>query len=387
MAVTKQKQNPLYFNLLVAIGALVACFVFIEICFYSYDGYLELLYSEKDNVSMLHEADPLLGWRKRANTTGFFASKRNKYRNVININSHGLRDEEYDYAKAPGTKRILLLGDSVTVGYEVDKQSLIDTQLEALLANQGKYEVINAGTRAYGGDQSLLYLMTEGYRYAPDVIIYVAVLNDPLENITIHQRGRKAKPYFLAEETGELVLQGVPVPDVSPDSEWVLATPEAQAFYTGAFQGPLEDKAVSLRSFVKRLLVKSRFFSWIRQRLAMGVANRTGRASVPAAVEAQEVSITSRLITEMREYSESIGAHFMVYETTAGEGRRPGKTTVIERAAGDAGALYFNSFDAFFEESGGTKKFCFKHDGHWNARGHAFAAREIYKYLREREWA
>src|SRR5215510_907252 len=76
------------------------------------------------------------------------------------INSHGLRDREYDYAKPPGTFRILALGDSYTEGLQFDLEQIWPKMLERRLNTRGggfKYEVINAGRSGMGTGIEYLY--------------------------------------------------------------------------------------------------------------------------------------------------------------------------------------------------------------------------------------
>src|SRR5258705_13430126 len=51
----------------------------------------------------------------------------------ISINSHGMRDREYDAHEPPGSLRILALGDSWTFGAGLEVQDTWPKQLEVLL--------------------------------------------------------------------------------------------------------------------------------------------------------------------------------------------------------------------------------------------------------------
>jgi len=146
----------------------------------------------------LWEYDQILGWKKRPNIKTHFKNSEKGLDTLVETNSRGLRDYEYAYDKKPNTKRILLLGDSFIVGLEVAKENLIDTKLEKYLKRLGKFEVINAGTRGYGTDQSYLYLINEGYKYHPGIVIYTFVANDPEDNVTVHNiNNRFEKPFFI----------------------------------------------------------------------------------------------------------------------------------------------------------------------------------------------
>ncbi len=101
-------------------------------------------------------------------------------RNRVELNSHGLRDEEVPYPKPPGERRILVLGDSVTFGWGVSQGETFSDRMEPLLrARTGeRWQVVNAGVNGYNSEQEAIYLQTEGMRYKPDIVLLVYVHND-----------------------------------------------------------------------------------------------------------------------------------------------------------------------------------------------------------------
>ena len=92
------------------------------------------------------------------------------------INSKGLRDYEHSYEKQENTLRILIMGDSVTMGYAVDFNDTYPKQLEKLLKNN--VEVLNFGIMGYNTWHEFELLKEEGIKYKPDMIIFGYVLND-----------------------------------------------------------------------------------------------------------------------------------------------------------------------------------------------------------------
>ncbi|UCG61151.1 MAG: SGNH/GDSL hydrolase family protein [Candidatus Zixiibacteriota bacterium] len=128
------------------------------------------------------------------------------------INAKGLRGPEFAYAKNPGEKRILILGDSFAEGYSVAFDSLFSEVLRRTMVSHGceGATVINAGTGGYATDQEYLYFVHEGFRYHPDLTILLVYSNDITDNVQDrHWRG--FKPYFKLEN-GKLTLANVPVP-------------------------------------------------------------------------------------------------------------------------------------------------------------------------------
>ncbi|MDP3041912.1 MAG: SGNH/GDSL hydrolase family protein [Candidatus Omnitrophota bacterium] len=115
----------------------------------------------------------------------FHENKPNSYlKNIygvdIKINSKGLRDYEYDYSKPSGVYRILVLGDSLTLGWGVPFEYTYPKYLEKMLNETGniKYQVINAGVGNYNLQSEVMFLKKEGLKYNPDMIILGYFVND-----------------------------------------------------------------------------------------------------------------------------------------------------------------------------------------------------------------
>jgi lysophospholipase L1-like esterase len=101
------------------------------------------------------------------------------------INQEGLRDDrEFRHEKPPGTKRIVSLGDSFTIGYEVDVEQTFSRVLERELTKSGyRVEVLNAGVSGYSNAEALLYLERELLKYGPDVVVVSFFANDLVDNV------------------------------------------------------------------------------------------------------------------------------------------------------------------------------------------------------------
>lgn len=96
-------------------------------------------------------------------------------------NSLGLRDREHTYQKS-GTFRIVLLGDSFVEAQQVRLEDCLAQRLEAHWKNKN-VEVVNLGVSGYGTIQEYLYLVEEGLRYEPDLILLgFYAMNDVEDN-------------------------------------------------------------------------------------------------------------------------------------------------------------------------------------------------------------
>ena len=100
----------------------------------------------------------------------------------VDINSRGLRSDEFDVTKPDNTYRILNIGDSVAFGWGVDQEETYGYQLVNLLNQQDKsrnYEVINAGVPGLNLTTEKNFLLQEGLSYKPDLVLLdLTVAND-----------------------------------------------------------------------------------------------------------------------------------------------------------------------------------------------------------------
>ncbi len=104
---------------------------------------------------------------------------------TFRINAQGMRDDrDFAYAKPLGVKRIVSLGDSFTIGYEVDVDRTFSSVLERELRAAGhRVEVLNAGVSGFSNAEELLYLERELIRYAPDLVLVSFYGNDFVDNV------------------------------------------------------------------------------------------------------------------------------------------------------------------------------------------------------------
>jgi len=111
---------------------------------------------------------------------GYVFKENHREGDNVYTNSHGQRDIERTYAKPPGRKRILVLGDSVVAGTGVsDLNDTITRQLEMLYGHEN-VEVLNFGVEGYCTRAEVELLKVRGLKYQPDLVILVFVSNDYL---------------------------------------------------------------------------------------------------------------------------------------------------------------------------------------------------------------
>ncbi len=106
---------------------------------------------------------------------------------VVTINADGFRGREWRHEKAPGTKRVVVLGGSTAFGIGASGDERVFTarlewRLDAAARGQGgqggHVEVWNAGVIGYDSTQELVLLATRLVDVAPDVVILLDGWND-----------------------------------------------------------------------------------------------------------------------------------------------------------------------------------------------------------------
>lgn len=89
----------------------------------------------------------------------------------VRINSRGFREREFGPTAPPGTRRVIVYGDSFVEAEFTPLEESFTRQLERRLGEAGAVEVLNAGVIAYGPDQVSLRVETEVDELRPDLIV------------------------------------------------------------------------------------------------------------------------------------------------------------------------------------------------------------------------
>src|SRR5439155_17085165 len=110
-------------------------------------------------------ADPQLSFVHVPNRSAFLMGVE------VSINSEGRRDRDYPRAKPADVYRIIMLGDSTTLGWGVPLDQTVAKLLESDLNRNGRYEVINAGAGNYGTVQEVANYKTYDRSWRPDLVI------------------------------------------------------------------------------------------------------------------------------------------------------------------------------------------------------------------------
>jgi len=120
--------------------------------------------------------DLYVGFINSPNIEGY--SEKIDYKMHVKINSHGLRDREFEYQKPSNTLRIGIFGDSFTFGQGVQNDETYPKYLENLFQSNNyikssgiNIEILNFGIVATGTSHQLAFYQKEGVKYNLDMVI------------------------------------------------------------------------------------------------------------------------------------------------------------------------------------------------------------------------
>lgn len=370
---------------------------------------------------VFYQHDPLLGWRTKPNARGMFV--KDEFATFLEFDSRGARGPGRPAAAAPGSYRILVLGDSFAEGYTVGFADLFSEAMsrEISAATGRRCESVNCGTTGYSTDQELLLFREAGAYYRPDLTALLVFDNDVWHN-TCTESYERAKPRFLVEGDS-LRLTNTPVP--APPS-WETAGPGAGGAAAPPRLSAKLRAALGEESYLYNL-VRTRY----RTLEAMMRARRAARGAAPprsdeerdavarpaAGVEipgefrvyekdpvpevAEAWRVTEAILAAFAREARAAGSELLVVYVPRGERIRPEHWRATERRYGiarDAWDLarvaaglrdvcarhaidFIDPTERFVAEDAAARaegeRLYYAQDGHWTARGHALAGRVL----------
>jgi len=317
--------------------------------------------------------DAAVGYRLRSNFRGEL--KTPEYQTEIQINGYGLRDDREYGAKRAGVTRVLVLGDSFTMGVGVRLEETVTRQLEQRLdaSPEGpRVEVVNAGVPGYGTTQEVRYLSAYGLALEPDVVLVGFFIgNDVLDNGAVP----------LHVEDGYLVNPGAEPADTPVRALHRFLGMHSQLYH---FLWPYKERLLGERSEAAR---QAEDFSLV---YGPPVADGRARAAWQATFDALSqlaavararalpvgvVLIPDRIQTDQRVWGAALAA-------AGGGAAAPGSPNERVRTFCETLRLPVLDMLPAFTEAGGVPLY-FAQDHHWTPAGNRRAADEMTTFVHE----
>jgi lysophospholipase L1-like esterase len=320
----------------------------------------------------------------------------------VTINSHGMRDYERPLEKPKRTFRILCLGDSFTLGAEVELEQCYPKVLERLLneraAAQGdsiRYEVLNGGVGGYGTSQELLFLKEFGLRHKPDLVLVQFYANDIRDNIAFQDFWVTIQP----DSAVSPLTHDVP----APQAHDVPASIQYASIW-----GEPTDWPATIKTF---LVEHSHLYHFVRARsniiisvLGMRQLTAFDDFMVMAPDPSPEIEmgwdLTRALYLRMRDLllDHQAGLAVIVVPNKAQVVRNwrydawveeqqldMTKPARILQAFGNQHRTPVFDLQPDLQKAGATQSLYFDWDGHWNANGCRAAAEALARFLLEQK--
>lgn len=132
--------------------------------------------------------DKLYGWGYFPNQSFLLLNPDNGSISKQKVNNKGWRDKNRNFKNKKNAYRILILGDSETFGAIVKDENRYAAILESKLSQNYNIEVISIGLGGWGTDQQLEFMLNEGFKYKPNLVINQFNINDIDDNAYYFKR-------------------------------------------------------------------------------------------------------------------------------------------------------------------------------------------------------
>jgi hypothetical protein len=303
-------------------------------------------------LTYFYQYDPKLGWRGRAGVRGRFSGR--DFHVSVTHDPDGRRTTARPYIQ--GKKNILILGDSFGWGWGVQDDQIIS---ECMMRISDDLNVYNLSASGYGTDQEYLDFVEHTVRYPEFDAVVVLFCENDLVDIGHKIRFGNPKPQFILSGD-DLVLTNVPVPETKVEE---YDSPRSVERRTGRF----------LHLFHIYNLIQGRQADSNSDTGKKGKLIQRLESYRDFIVENHCLEIESILLNRLKAACDARDASFLVVYVrpyTTWESKELGK---IMDASGIrhitfTGRKYFRRTDLWL-------------DPHWNAFGHAAAAKQVVREL------
>lgn len=322
----------------------------------------------------LFTPDSAAGYRLKPGARVRFTTS--EFDTEIAINSAGVRDDEELGPKAPGEKRIVILGDSLVLSVQVPLDQTFGEQLERRLntsaadapAPRPRYRVINAGVQGYGPVEELLFFKNVIRPLQPDVVLVtVFVGNDAEEAVTsqpklTHRAGAEALRTSIATRLRRTVRRSMVLQVLR--LRVVAATDRFRGF-RGAPEPPLQSYAASPAPRIPQGMTLAR------------------DAIVQIAGEAQAAGARTAIVLMPARFQVDDADYGRLREAVAQAGGELLRDAATERFAAELSSLKLPMTDLLppLRQAPPGPDLFFQHNVHLTPRGHTIVADHLARFL------
>jgi lysophospholipase L1-like esterase len=348
--------------ILVMISIIFTLFLAEIICRYHYFGKLSM--GDKTPDGQFVRYDELMGWSMIPNSEGYFSNPSEGYHGYVKYDVYGIRVNDNSFRREGSS--MLVIGDSVTSGLEVDNNDAYVAILEKLFYENGcKYRIYNAGVRGYGTDQSFWNLERLISIVNPKYVIYMFNENDFVDNRTIKKSNRiYGKPVFIFDNNKLNILN-------RPSKKFAFPYYSIVEYSASGYKvtdGYITDTIPHIKGFFKNNLaiyhpLKNVYDYFHNSQMS----NNKEKAVYP------DFEILELILKKMKSYD------FELLLTSFPDENTELYANDIKRLSDKLNIIYLDISPFFTEKS---KKYHWKSDRHWNEKGHLQAATALYEVLK-----
>ena len=161
-----------------------------------------------DTIRPLLVVDPVLGRRYVKDFEGVVFNPESDRDVNVRFNDQGFRFPDLPFEKPAGTRRVVLLGDSMIAGMQVDAEltaaGILEQRLNETASEGERWEVLNFGVSGASTAQEYVLYRELARKYHPDLVLCVFFVGNDFGDNSPRLSSRN-RIYFDLDERGELV--------------------------------------------------------------------------------------------------------------------------------------------------------------------------------------
>ena len=244
---------------ILVILALLTCLGSLEVGLRIWQGHTteEPMFQVRAGASLMESVPQILGWAPRPNYIGARTTP-NGDDFILRTNRHRMRGADVSNTPLSGSRRILFLGDSFTMGSMYPEEETFVGHVRRILDQQASQpvEVINAGVDGYGTYLELAYYKLHARKLRPHIVVLCLYAgNDFRDNMVATAYGTSVNPLLFARPNDFLDPDAAPRRLLDENGEW-LPDPisgEAVARPDSPWSTSLQRRSLLARLFGSRL--------------------------------------------------------------------------------------------------------------------------------------